>query len=159
MRVYLVRHAKASKDAVYTVDEERPLTGRGRQEIEAIARFLAGAGVSVAQIRHSGVLRAQQTAEILGTHLKPPGGVIAVSGLLWDDPMEPLAQKLPLEPEPVMLVGHNPSLERLIALLLGLSPERIPVALATSSAVCLEHALGEWSVVWALHRELFGAKG
>lgn len=157
MRVYLVRHAKASKDPAYTIDEERPLTGRGRQEIEAIARFLAGAGVSVAQIRHSGVLRAQQTAEILAAHLKPPAGAIAVAGLMWDDPVEALADALAQEPEPVMLVGHNPSLERLIAVLLGLPEERVPVSLATSSTVCLEDDLGEWSVKWALHRELFGA--
>ena len=155
MRVYLVRHGKASKDPRYHHDAERPLTARGRSDVEAIARFLAGAGVQVAQIRHSGLVRAAQTAEILGEHLQPPQGVIAVRGLHYSDPVETLAEELAYESEPVMLVGHNPFMERLTALMLR-ADGSVPVWFATSSTVCIERVEGFWTLKWALHRELFG---
>ncbi len=155
MRVYLVRHGKASKDPKYHHDAERPLTARGRADVEAVARFLAGAGVQVAQIRHSGLVRAAQTAEIFGAHLRPPQGVIAVRGLHYADPVEQLADDLRYETAPLMLVGHNPFMERLAALLLG-AEGSVPVWFATASTVCIERVEGFWTLKWALHRELFG---
>ena len=155
MRVYLVRHGKASKDPQYIRDADRPLTGRGRYDVTAIAEHLAGAGVTVNQIRHSGLLRAQQTADILGEHLDPPNGVIAVSGLHFGDPVAELARELAYESEPVMLVGHNPFMEALAAALLAIDVDRTPVWFATSSTACLDYTGGEWSIKWALHRELF----
>ena len=154
MRVYLVRHGKASKDPAIPTDAERPLTERGRADAEGIARLVAQAGVQVHQIRHSGLLRARETAEIFGKHLHPPGGIIAVSGLLFDDPVDDLARDLALETEPVMLVGHNPHMERLTAALLQVGADQTPVRFATSSAACLEYGEGAWSVMWALSREL-----
>ena len=155
MRVYLVRHGKASKDPQYHHDAERPLTARGRADVEAIARFLAGAGVEVAQIRHSGLVRAAQTAEILGVYLHPPLSVVAVRGLHYTDPVEELADELRYETAPVMLVGHNPFMERLTARMLR-AEGSVPVWFATSSTACLERVEGFWTLKWALHRELFG---
>jgi phosphohistidine phosphatase len=154
MRVYLVRHGKASRDPAIPSDAERPLTARGRSDAEAIAKLVASSGTQVHQIRHSGLLRARQTAEIFGQHLNPPGGVVAAKGLLFDDSVEQLAHDLPLEREPVMLVGHNPFMERLVSFLLTANPDRMPVSLGTSSTVCLENTEGVWSVLWVLHREL-----
>jgi phosphohistidine phosphatase len=160
MQVYLVRHGKASKDPSIPTDAERPLTKRGRADADAIARFLADASVQVHQIRHSGLVRARETAEIFGQHLNPPGGVIPVRGLHYDDPVDELAKELALETQPVMLVGHSPFMERLVAAMLTLNQGQVPVWFATSSTVCLDYIEGAWSVKWALHRELFsGAEG
>lgn len=156
MRVYLVRHGKASKDSSIPTDEERPLTGRGRSDAEQIARWMATSGAEVHQIRHSGLLRAEQTADLFGKHLKPTGGVIAVEGLTYEDPVEPLAESLALETESIMLVGHNPFMEQLTGLLLTGDASRTPVSFGTSSTVCLERVAGVWSLQWALHRELIG---
>jgi len=54
-------------------------------------------------------------------------------------------------------VGHNPFMENLVAMLLGISVERTPVWLGTSSTVCLEYLAmsSEWTLRWALHRELY----
>jgi len=157
MRVILVRHGKASKDPSIPTDAERPLTKRGHADVEAIARFIAEAGVQVHQIRHSGLVRARETAEIFGKHLKPAGGMIAVSGLHYTDPVDDLARDLQLEAQPVMLVGHNPFMERLTAAMLMISHDSTPVWFATSSTVCLDYIEGAWSVQWALHRSLFSA--
>jgi phosphohistidine phosphatase len=150
MQIYLVRHAKASKDPQYAIDAERPLTGRGQDDIARIAAQLAAAGVEVHQIRHSGLLRARQTAEILGEHLTPPDGVIPVAGLHYADPVETLADELHLELNPVMLVGHNPFMERLASRMLTGSVARTPIWFSTSSTVYLEYIEGMWSVRWAL---------
>ncbi|MBP8973006.1 MAG: phosphohistidine phosphatase SixA [Anaerolineae bacterium] len=159
MRVILVRHGKASKDPKYANDDARPLTKRGQAEVTALAEWLGRAGITVHQIRHSGLLRAQQTAEIFAKQIKPAGGVVAVRGLLFDDPVDDLARELALETEPVMLVGHNPFIERLTATLLRADAAQPPVSFATSSAACLDYVDGYWTVRWVLHRELTGAGG
>lgn len=154
MRVILVRHGKASKDPKYARDEDRPLTGRGESEVAVLAQWLARAGITVHQIRHSGLLRAQQTADIFARQIKPAGGVVAVRGLLFDDPVDELARELALEIEPVMLVGHNPFMERLAAALLRADAAQPPVWFATSSTACLDYVDGFWTIKWVLHREL-----
>ncbi len=159
MRVILVRHGKASKDPQYTNDSERPLTERGRADVLALAEILARAGVTVHQIRHSGLLRAQQTAEIFAERINPAGGVVAVRGLLFDDPVDRLARELALETEPVMLVGHNPFMEYLAAALLRAKAAQPPIWFATGSTACLDYFDGYWSVKWVLHRELAGPNG
>jgi phosphohistidine phosphatase len=155
MHVYLVRHGKASKDTSIPTDAERPLTKRGRADVDAIARFLGGANVEVHQIRHSGLLRARETADIFGHYLNPPGGVIPVSGLHYADPVDEWARDLRLETQPVMLVGHNPFMERLVAAMLMSHQGSTPVWFGTSSTACLDYIEGAWSVKWVLHRDLF----
>jgi len=157
MRVYLVRHGKASKDPDYAIDAERPLTDRGRADVDAMGQFMAAVDTEVHQIRHSGLVRAEQTATILGSHLNPPGGVIAVRGLHYADPVSELARELHYESQPVMLVGHNPFMEYLTAALLGVNVGRTPVWFATSTTACLDYVGGEWTLKWVLHRELFAA--
>lgn len=153
MRIYLVRHGKAAKEG-YAVDEERPLTKRGRKDVELIAARLAGAKIELTQIRHSGLVRARETAEIFQQQLIPPGGMIQVAGLLWDDPVDQVARELRLEPEPVMLVGHNPFMERLAGALLTGDPNQTPIHFSTSSTVCFEYDMGVWTVRWALCPEI-----
>lgn len=153
MRIYLVRHGKAAQSG-YASDADRPLTERGQADVGRIARRMAKAGIVLHQIRHSGLVRAEQTAEIFGRALRPPGGVIAVAGLTYDDPVEALARDLHLEPEPVMFVGHNPFMEELASLLLTGQPGHRPVWLTTSGTACLEYDQGAWSLRWLLIPEI-----
>jgi phosphohistidine phosphatase len=154
MHIFLVRHAKASKDPQYKIDAERPITRRGREDISKVAKFMADSGVEVHQIRHSGLLRARQTADILRDYLKPPEGVLAVRGLHPSDPVETLARELHMEPEPVMFVGHNPFMEDLTSVLLTRAPGRVPVWFTTSCVAYLRRTNGEWSVRWVLNRQI-----
>lgn len=156
MRIYLVRHGKASKDAQYSRDADRPLTARGQADVALIAGQMARAGVVVHEIRHSGLVRARQTADIMGAHLKPPGGIKAIAGLLYDDDPADLARELHLEPEPVMFVGHNPFMEMLAGLLLTGSAGHAPVWFSTSCTACLDYVEGSWSVRWVLDRNIAG---
>ena len=59
--LYLVQHGEAVAESV---DPNRPLSGPGRVTVEQVAAWAAWQGVKVDQIRHSGKLRAEQTAAI-----------------------------------------------------------------------------------------------
>lgn len=66
-RLYLVRHGEAKpKDE----DPERGLTDVGRADVSGMAAWAAAADIQVDEIRHSGKLRAQQTASALEKSFK-----------------------------------------------------------------------------------------
>lgn len=153
MRIYLVQHGEAKpKDA----DPTQPLTERGRQEAQRVAAFAKRLGLEVRQIRHSGKTRAEQTAVILGEALSPPDGVVTASGLAPLDDVQPVADALAREPQPVMLVGHLPFMAKLAALLVTGGPDRFVVRFRNGGIVCLAHEEGEdtWLVAWVLTPEM-----
>lgn len=142
MTCYLVRHGAA---AAGSDDRQRPLTPAGRAAVEATARALRMRGASVVEIRHSGLARARETAEILSASLVPSGGVHATPGLAPEDDPAVAAAELELATAPLMLVGHLPHLARLTATLLGVAAaERIEFAPAT--AVALRGGAGGWAL-------------
>jgi phosphohistidine phosphatase len=139
---YLVRHGTATAGPD---DRVRPLTPAGRAEVLATARTLAARGVAVTEIRHSGLVRARETAEILGESLAPPQGINAAMGLAPEDDPDVAAAELELTAEPVMLVGHLPHLARLTAALVkGAAVERI--AFAPATAVGLRRRPDGWEL-------------
>jgi phosphohistidine phosphatase len=153
MKVYLVQHGEAEPK---NIDPTRPLTERGRQEVQRVATFADRMGLEVHQIRHSGKTRAEQTADILGEALSPPGGVVAVSGLAPLDDVQPVADGLAREQQPVMLVGHLPFMARLTGLLVTLDSDCSVVQFRNGGIVCLgyEEEKGSWLVVWVLTPEM-----
>lgn len=151
MQVYLVQHGLATSKQE---DPARPLTPAGRDEVERVARAAAAAGVRPASILHSGKTRAQQTAEIFGTHVEPAHGVHAAEGLDPRDAPQRIRERVERAAEPVMLVGHLPHLSRLAALLLAESSEREIVAFRNAGVVCLERQEGRFAVRWILTPEL-----
>jgi phosphohistidine phosphatase len=80
--------------------------------------------------------------------------LIQIAGLLSGDPVEQVGSLLYLETEPVMLVGHNPYMERMAGYLLTGSADNTPVLFKTSGTACLEYADGIWSLCWALNPEI-----
>jgi phosphohistidine phosphatase len=123
----------------------RPLTPAGRAEVEATARGLQAHGVHVAEIWHSGLTRARETAEILSASLAPPQGVRATTGLAPEDDPAIVAAELELPAAPLMLVGHLPHLARLTAALVGdAATEGIPFVPAT--ALALSRHAGGWTL-------------
>jgi len=151
MEVYLVQHGEAKPESE---DPQRPLTDKGRSEVESVARYVASLGVKASQVLHSGKLRAKQTAEILAQHLVPAEGVLEQTGLgPLDDPQE--AKRLIQEAgKPLVLVGHLPHLSRLAALLILGDPEKEVVRFRMGGVVCLGRSDNSWSVNWALVPEI-----
>ena len=152
MRVVIVRHGKAEPDAPSGRDEDRPLADHGRTQINWLARTLMKHHEIPDVILSSGHLRAITTANILAEALERPlhrerilelghssGEVVGLLELLaggkW--PGANAAARTP-QLHSIMLVGHNPQLERLAAVLLeGPSSQNFP-GLRTGEAVLLD---------------------
>jgi len=132
MRVFLVRHGEAAQ---MSPDGERPLTSAGRDEVARLAAWCAAHGVHPAEIRHSGILRAAQTAAILAARLAPSGGVRSVRGLAPDDDAAPLAAELVHETHAVLLVTHMPLVGELAALLIR---RATPIPFTTAQIACFD---------------------
>ena len=86
MKVYLVQHGEAKSEMEAP---QRPLTEKGKQEVESVACYVASLQIEVAQILHSGRLRAKQTAELFAHYLSPTEEVREEKGLgPLDDPQD-----------------------------------------------------------------------
>ncbi len=147
MRLYLVRHGEAlSAD----IDLQRPLSAAGQQQVTRLAEFLGQLSLQVSYVYHSGVLRAQQTAEILASKIAVKGAVEKILGLNPNDPVQPMAIEAETWHYDVMLVGHLPFLSELVSeLLIGRSYQQV-MNFQPSSILCLERQLGHWHINWAL---------
>ena len=114
MAILLSQHGKsASKD----VDPQRGLTREGEEEVAAVARVLRGSGVAVGTIWHSGKTRAEQTAALFAEALEPSAGIASRAGLDPLDDVVAFAESLPKTAD-VLIVGHLPFMERLVAYLI-----------------------------------------
>jgi len=147
MKVYLVQHAKPKPEEE---DPQKPLSEQGRADAQKVAEFAKN--IKVNKIQHSGKLRAQQTAEILGKSL----GVDVVKA----DSLEPMADtqiwanRLEEQSEDVMLVGHLPHLTKLASQLLTQNQEKPVISFKQGGIVCLEKTERGWQVAWMVTPDL-----
>lgn len=157
MDLYLIQHGEAMSEAE---NPERPLTARGRADVQRVSAVAARLRLRPGEIRHSGKRRAAETAEILAAALGVHERVVAVAGLAPNDDVRPVAAALETAPQAVMLVGHLPFLSRLASLLLTGDPERTLVRFRMGGIVCLTRDPsaagpgGGWMVTWMLTPEL-----
>ncbi len=143
MEIYLVQHGEANND------EEKALSEKGRKEAEKVAGALVRSGVKVSYIMHSNKLRANQTAAVFATSLKPPGGVREMLGLAPTDNPKMALGFLESAREPVMIVGHLPHLAKLASMMLGGNPETELVKFRMAGVVCFTKE-ERWKVKWML---------
>lgn len=149
--IFLVQHGMAASESK---DPRRGLTAAGTDDVERVAAWASRAGVAVRQIRHSGKLRAEQTATILARHLNPPDGVVGTDGLAPNDDVAPVATVVVEEAPGLMLVGHLPFLERLAETLTAGDPQSGVVGFRNAGIVCLEGDGDDWAVTWSITPDL-----
>lgn len=121
-RLYLVRHGVAEeRGPAWPDDTLRPLTGRGQSRFARAAAGFMRLGDPPDLILTSPLVRARQTAELLS--LAADG--VAVERMDALSPGRPPAAILTklrrIRAERVALVGHEPDLGQLAAILLGAS--------------------------------------
>ena len=144
---YLVRHGEAFPE---TQDPRRPLTPAGRANAERLARLAAARSIRASAIVHSGILRARQTAEILGAQLAPDIRVQPITGLMPEDDPAVAAAELETAQDSIILVGHLPHLNRLAALLINGDSDRRIVDFSPASMVCCSRKDSQWTLAWML---------
>lgn len=155
MQCYLVRHGEAKLE---TGDPARPLSDRGREEVTRVARHVGALELKLAEIRHSGKLRARQTAEIMAEFISPAKGVREMEGLAPGDHPAKAQAEIVAAREPVMLVGHLPHLSRLASALLLDDPEQEIVQFQAGTIACLTRTQEGFQLQWILTPELAKAR-
>ena len=122
MNLYLLRHGIAvdPSEPVFASDAERPLTPKGERRLLQIAGAMAAMNLSFDVIVSSPYVRAAETAEIVARSLKCRKQLSFSEDLTPGGNPKSLIQRLnDLRPRPenILLVGHEPYLSQLIALL------------------------------------------
>ena len=122
MNVYLLRHGIAVDPGKqgFAKDAERPLTPKGKRRLREIARAMAVLKISFDVILASPYVRAAETAEIIVKSFRLRNSLFLTEELTPGGDPHLLIQHLNcLRPIPknILLVGHEPYLSKLIALL------------------------------------------
>jgi phosphohistidine phosphatase len=113
--VFLLRHAKSSRKDTGLPDHARPLAPRGRRATKAMAAYLREHRIEPALVLCSSAKRARQTLEGIEAGL-PSFAEVRIESDLYQASEAGLLARLQSVPDPVgsvMLVGHNPAIERL----------------------------------------------
>lgn len=139
-RLVLLRHAK-SDWSTELPDHSRPLASRGRRDAPAAGRWLADSGAPLDLVVCSTAARARQTWELAAAALPAPPALRS-DERVYDATAEQLltlVRELPEQVGSVAVVGHNPGLELLAALLAG---QRLVFRTATMAVLA-------WSGPWS----------
>ena len=152
MKLYLARHGEAERQEV---DPRLPLSKRGKKDIEMMAQFLIPLEINVSHIFHSGILRAQETAEILAQSIHSEHPLKIWSALEPLGPIAPVASDLNGSNTDILLVGHLPFMGKLASQLISGDENEDITVFNTGTLICLERVGStRWILRWALCPEL-----
>lgn len=148
--LYLLRHAKSSWDDPDLDDFDRPLNKRGRKSAKAMAAFFRESGIAPESILCSPAKRTRETLK----HLTPVLGQapVQLDRRIYEASYQTLLlclADLPAEVNSVLLVGHNPGLERLALYLMsdhghGPGAARLQDKYPTGSLAVLSAPAADW---------------
>ncbi len=117
--LYLMRHGIAVDAGAGLADADRPLTPRGEKRVERIARGLDRLDLGLERIVSSPVARARRTAEIVAEILGLQDALEFSNVIQTGATAEGVRRFLRTRPERrLLLVGHDPTLSELLALLI-----------------------------------------
>ena len=122
MKTLLVlRHAKSSWDDAALDDHERPLNKRGRRDAPRMGELVREHGLIPDVVISSDAVRARLTAEAVIEAARYAGAILLDRRLYLAGPADILSllRTVGEKAETVMIVGHNPGLEELVAQLTG----------------------------------------
>jgi phosphohistidine phosphatase len=162
MLLYLIRHADALSGAE---DQTRPLSPRGRADVLRLARFFRdGRRFTPAQVWHSPLTRARETAQLLLDSTARETPLIETVGLLPEDDPSDMAARVasPTLNTHLALVGHEPFMSALAALL-ARGKEGYPLfevrkgavlAFQRTGVIHKKTGLPRWALSWHITPEL-----
>lgn len=153
MDLILWRHADAGEplDDI-TKDLQRKLSGKGHKQAARMADWLNRFLPDSTRVLASPALRCQQTAQALGRKFQTrealgPGG--SVDNLL-------MLARWPDRREPVLVVGHQPTLGMTAALLMAGASAKAEVELSAAPNQTPAWSVRKGAVWWLRHRERGG---
>ena len=121
MQVFLIRHAHATDETLALGDPVRPLTTQGRNQARQLGEKLRWYDCGITHVWSSPLVRAVQTAELIVAGLGHDVTVDIAPALAPDGSQRDLVAALGALPSDasVMLVGHEPGMSHIGALILG----------------------------------------
>jgi phosphohistidine phosphatase len=119
MKVYLVRHGDAVPEEDAGSDRDRWLSPRGREAARVLGRLLRDQQLAIDAILCSPLPRAVQTAELLAASIDYLGSIVSRRCLEPAAHPRIAATEISAAGGAVVVVGHEPSISALGALLLG----------------------------------------
>lgn len=157
MKVLVVRHATAADKEEFArtgkSDDLRPLTAAGKREMRAVARGLRETVPTIDILATSPLVRAVQTAEILGDSYKKK--LVSVESLRPEARYEDFAiwARGHGGEKTVVIVGHEPHLSGLVSWLIA-SSKRSLLELKKGAACLVEFeespGAGAGTLLWSM---------
>lgn len=147
--LYLVRHAKASRDEKGINDWERPLTVSGIYRAQKVAKKLYDEKIHPARMISSHAFRSLNTALIFAMNLRYPVSAIEISSSLYEHKASDILDMLKKQNDSIssiMLFGHNPSISDLCEHLTRKKVGELP----TSVVTCIQFKTAKWSEIGKL---------
>lgn len=120
--LYVIRHGVAEeRGELWPDDTKRPLTEDGAARLRKAARGLVRMGVSLDVILTSPLVRARQTAEVIGSELESMPHIVHAESLAPGGTYQAVLDDLEKHGrrERIALVGHEPGIGELTARLIG----------------------------------------
>ena len=133
----ILRHAKSSWGDPSLADHERPLNARGKRDAPRMGRLARDERLGPDLIISSDAVRARLTAEAMAEAIGYRRQILLDARLYHASPAEILAalrRAVQDDVSTVMIVGHNPGLEELMAQLTG---DREPIPTAALAQIAL----------------------
>jgi len=147
VQVFLIRHAAAVDETLELRDPHRHLTPEGREQARRLGDRLRWHDCAPTQVWTSPLARALQTAELVAFAMQSDVCVEVLPALAPDGaPRDVVAAVRALAPgAAVMLVGHEPSLSAIGALLVGAADFE---GLAKAQAARIVDGALRWRFAW-----------
>jgi phosphohistidine phosphatase len=144
--LFLLRHAKSSRDDPSLTDFDRPLNERGTKDAQLTGKYIGQKKIKADLVISSSAERARQTTELV---LKSAGLKIELKfdKRIYEASVRSLlslVSQIEDTANAVILVGHNPGFEELFEALTGEASD-----LRTASLACIELSVEKWSRVRA----------
>jgi len=121
LTLYLLRHAKSSWDDESQPDFERPLANRGRKAAALIGQYIQEEGIDFDLVLVSTAVRTRETIDLIKERAQIRGEV-RYDERIYEATLSQLLEiisQIDSNRQSVLLVGHNPGIEELLALLTG----------------------------------------
>ncbi len=140
-------------------DAERPLSGKGRDQADRLARHLEAVGFRTDALLSSPKLRAKQTAEPVAVRL---GATLVVDDRLAGPVTLAALERILADaggPSRPVIVGHDPDFSDLLALLVGAS--ELPMRKGAIARVDLDRGIapGLGLLRWLIPPDLIPDRG
>jgi phosphohistidine phosphatase len=152
-RLLLLRHAKAERSRPGERDHDRRLADRGRNDAPKVGAYMARHGYAPDHVIVSTATRTRETWDLVSAAMPGKPATVFERRVYEATPQALLQviQETGPKIHTLLMVGHNPGLQELAALLVATGDietrQRLKEAFPTSGLVAIEFAFDRWDKV------------